>query len=171
MEVFFSLLHNPRNASKTTDPQVMAGAMEPRGTERAAAGSVKSSKLCFMRELDARLRRPESYVIGHAAGGVNLPPAHLHPSLKTLLVEGSRTGLPRHLVPHAHLDDEPAWQLFRNYQECPPTASDEQVQNVLSNEAIPQCSRFPARKSFFSTLCPNQRVTELNPSVLGAHRF
>jgi hypothetical protein len=29
--VAFSLLHNPRNASNTTDPRVMAGAIEARG--------------------------------------------------------------------------------------------------------------------------------------------
>ena len=52
------------------------------------------------------------------------------------------------------LDDELAWQLFRNYQERPPNVSDEQVQNVLSNEAIPQCSRFPAKKSFFRHCVP-----------------
>jgi len=44
------------------------------------------------------------------------------------------------------LDNEPAWQLFRDYQACPPTASDEQVRDFVAKEEIPQCSLCPAKK-------------------------
>ncbi|MCA9194687.1 MAG: radical SAM protein [Planctomycetales bacterium] len=47
------------------------------------------------------------------------------------------------------LDDEPAWQLFRDYQACPPTASDEQVRTFFATEEIKQCSLCPARKIHF----------------------
>jgi hypothetical protein len=57
--VGFTRLHNPRNASKTTDPRVMAGAMEARGTERAEVGWVRFSDPCFLQECYARLSRPE----------------------------------------------------------------------------------------------------------------
>jgi hypothetical protein len=45
-----------------------------------------------------------------------------------------------------NLDQEPAWQLFRDYQACPPTASDDQVVDFLATEEVPSCALCPARK-------------------------
>jgi hypothetical protein len=47
------------------------------------------------------------------------------------------------------LDKEPAWQPFRDYQACPPSASDEQVRVFLAVEEVRQCSLCPARKIQF----------------------
>jgi hypothetical protein len=47
------------------------------------------------------------------------------------------------------LDDEPAWQLFREYQACPPTATDDKVRDFLAVEEIPQCSLCPSKKLLF----------------------
>jgi hypothetical protein len=44
------------------------------------------------------------------------------------------------------LDNEPAWQLFRDYQACSPAASDDQVVDFLATEEVPSCALCPARK-------------------------
>ena len=44
------------------------------------------------------------------------------------------------------LDKEPAWQLFRDYQACPPNASDELVHDFIAKDEIAQCSFCPAKK-------------------------
>ncbi|MEZ6138687.1 MAG: radical SAM protein, partial [Pirellulaceae bacterium] len=48
-----------------------------------------------------------------------------------------------------NLANEPAWQLFRDYQACPPTATDFQVLDFLSTSEIPQCSYCPVRRIQF----------------------
>jgi len=45
-----------------------------------------------------------------------------------------------------NLDQEPAWQLFRDYQACPPTASDDEVRGFLATREIPQCRLCPAKR-------------------------
>jgi hypothetical protein len=55
------------------------------------------------------------------------------------------------------LDDEPAWQLFRDYQACPPTATDEQVRTFLATEEIQQCSLCPVKKIAFHHRDPTVR--------------
>jgi hypothetical protein len=47
------------------------------------------------------------------------------------------------------LDDEPAWQLFRDYKACSPTASNDQVRAFLETEEIQQCGLCPAKKIRF----------------------
>ena len=76
----------------------------------------------------------------------NLPPADMHPALQILPMEMSSTGLPRHHVPQAERRDEPAWQLFRDYQACPSTASDDEVRGFLVTREIPQCRLCPAKR-------------------------
>jgi hypothetical protein len=44
------------------------------------------------------------------------------------------------------LDEEHAWQPFRDYRPCPPNASDEQIRDFVAKEEIPQCSLCPAQK-------------------------
>jgi hypothetical protein len=61
--VVFTRPHNPRDASKATDPRVMASAVQMRGTERAEASSVRFSVQCFLPECYARLSRPEGCVM------------------------------------------------------------------------------------------------------------
>jgi hypothetical protein len=55
------------------------------------------------------------------------------------------------------LEDEPAWQLFRDYQACPPTALDEEVRDFLAKKEIPQCSYCPSRSTRFVHPNPLQR--------------
>jgi hypothetical protein len=52
------------------------------------------------------------------------------------------------------LDQEPAWQLFRDYRGCPPTASNDEVKAFISTQEIPQCSLCPAKKIHFHHLDP-----------------
>jgi len=47
------------------------------------------------------------------------------------------------------LDEQPAWQLFRDYQSCPPTASNDEVREFLATEEALQCSLCPARRISF----------------------
>jgi len=47
------------------------------------------------------------------------------------------------------LDSEPVWQLFRDYQACPPTASDDQVREFLAVEEVRQCGLCPAKAFAF----------------------
>jgi hypothetical protein len=44
------------------------------------------------------------------------------------------------------LESIPAWQLFRDYGACPPSATDEELREFLSTREIPQCGLCPARK-------------------------
>ena len=44
------------------------------------------------------------------------------------------------------LEAIPAWQLFRNYKACPPTASDNDVREFFATRDIPQCGLCPASK-------------------------
>ena len=60
------------------------------------------------------------------------------------------------------LDDEPAWQLFRDYQACPPTATAEQVRTFLATEEIQQCSLCPVKKIAFRHRDPTVRSTTAN---------
>jgi len=55
------------------------------------------------------------------------------------------------------LDDEPAWQLFREYQACPPTASDDQVREFLAVEEVRQCGLCPAKAIAFRHRDPTDR--------------
>jgi hypothetical protein len=55
------------------------------------------------------------------------------------------------------LDEEPAWQLFRDYHACTPTASDSQLPTFLATEDIQQCSLCPARKIAFRHRDPTVR--------------
>jgi hypothetical protein len=54
--IVFSLLHNPQNASKTTDPRVMAGESEVRGTERTKEELVRFSDQRFLQECKNSMR-------------------------------------------------------------------------------------------------------------------
>ena len=55
------------------------------------------------------------------------------------------------------LDDEPAWQLFRDYKACPPAATDAQIRQFLATEEIPQCGLCPSKPAAFSHQSPLQR--------------
>lgn len=55
------------------------------------------------------------------------------------------------------LDVEPAWQLFRDYQACPPTASDDQVRKFLAVEEVRQCGLCPAKAIAFRHRDPTAR--------------
>jgi hypothetical protein len=48
-----------------------------------------------------------------------------------------------------NLADESAWQLFRAYQACPPTAADQEVRDFLATKQIQQCRLCPAKKIAF----------------------
>jgi organic radical activating enzyme len=52
------------------------------------------------------------------------------------------------------LESIPDWQLFRDYQACPPTASDDEVRRFLASEEIPQCGLCPDRKIPFQHADP-----------------
>ena len=53
------------------------------------------------------------------------------------------------------LHDIPEWQLFRDYQACSPSATDEELQTFLQSKAIPQCG-----------LCPSHRTKFVHPNPL-----
>ncbi|QDV62557.1 radical SAM protein [Crateriforma conspicua] len=55
------------------------------------------------------------------------------------------------------LHDLPQWQLFRTYQACSPTATDDQVREFLQTKAIPQCGLCPSRGTKFVHPNPLQR--------------
>lgn len=55
----------------------------------------------------------------------------------------------------ARLESIPEWQLFRDYQTCPPTATDVELRTFIETKSIPQCA-----------LCPNKRVAFVHPSPL-----
>ncbi|TWT68634.1 hypothetical protein Pan14r_08810 [Crateriforma conspicua] len=55
------------------------------------------------------------------------------------------------------LHDLPQWQLFRDYQACSPTATDDEVREFLSTKAIPQCGLCPSRRTKFVHPNPLQR--------------
>jgi hypothetical protein len=48
-----------------------------------------------------------------------------------------------------NLADESAWQLFRDYQACPPTAAEQEVRDFLATKQIQQCRLCPAKKIAF----------------------
>jgi hypothetical protein len=52
------------------------------------------------------------------------------------------------------LEAIPAWQLFRDYKACPPTASDNEVREFFATREIPQCGLCPARKIPFHHQAP-----------------
>ncbi|GAA4446192.1 hypothetical protein GCM10023156_06760 [Novipirellula rosea] len=54
----------------------------------------------------------------------------------------------------------PQWQPFRDYQACPPDASDAEVHRFVQSKAIPQCGLCPSHRTKF--VHPNP----LQPSVL-----
>ncbi|WP_436717381.1 radical SAM protein [Roseiconus lacunae] len=49
----------------------------------------------------------------------------------------------------------PQWQPFRDYEACPPDASDAEVYRFVQRKAIPQCG-----------LCPSNRVKFVHPNPL-----
>ena len=51
----------------------------------------------------------------------------------------------------------PQWQPFREYQACPPEASDDEVRRFLKTKAIPQCGLCPANRTMFVHPNPLQR--------------
>ena len=55
----------------------------------------------------------------------------------------------------ARLKTIPEWQLFRDYQTCPPTATDDEVRAFIDTKSIPQCG-----------LCPSKRTAFVHPSPL-----
>ena len=55
------------------------------------------------------------------------------------------------------LHDLPQWQLFRDYQACPPAASDDEVRQFLQTKSIPQCGLCPSRRTKFVHPNPLQR--------------
>ena len=55
----------------------------------------------------------------------------------------------------ARLESISEWDLFRAYEACPPTASDDQLRSFLETKSIPQCA-----------LCPSRRVAFRHPSPL-----
>jgi organic radical activating enzyme len=65
------------------------------------------------------------------------------------------------LAYHAQLEAKlklhhlPQWQPFRDYQACPPNASDDEVRRFLQTKAIPQCG-----------LCPSHRTKFVHPNPL-----
>ncbi|KAA5541540.1 radical SAM protein [Roseiconus nitratireducens] len=55
------------------------------------------------------------------------------------------------------LHDLPQWQLFRDYQACPPAASSDEVRQFLQTKSIPQCGLCPSRRTKFVHPNPLQR--------------
>ena len=55
----------------------------------------------------------------------------------------------------ARLESISEWDLFRDYESCPPSASDEELRSFLETKSIPQCA-----------LCPSRRVAFRHPSPL-----
>jgi hypothetical protein len=55
------------------------------------------------------------------------------------------------------LEAIPAWQLFRDYKACPPTASDNEVREFFAAREIPQCGLCPARKIPFHHQDPTNK--------------
>ena len=47
------------------------------------------------------------------------------------------------------LDQEPAWQLFRELKACSTHATDDQVRDFFAVEEIPQCALCPSKKLLF----------------------
>ena len=56
------------------------------------------------------------------------------------------------------IEDIPDWRLFRDYQACPPTATDAEVRRFIGTEEIPQCG-----------LCPDHKIpfAHHDPTVAG----
>jgi hypothetical protein len=55
----------------------------------------------------------------------------------------------------ARLESISDWDLFRDYESCPPSASDDELRSFLETNSIPQCA-----------LCPSRRVAFRHPSPL-----
>ncbi len=55
------------------------------------------------------------------------------------------------------LSDIPEWQLFRDYQACPPSATNEELQTFLETQSIPQCGLCPSKRTAFVHPDPMQR--------------
>lgn len=55
------------------------------------------------------------------------------------------------------LESMPDWQLFRDYQACRPTATDEEVRAFFATREIPQCGLCPSRKIPFRHVDPTTK--------------
>lgn len=55
------------------------------------------------------------------------------------------------------LESMPNWQLFRDYQACPPTATEEEVRAFFATREIPQCGLCPSRKIPFRHADPTTK--------------
>jgi hypothetical protein len=55
------------------------------------------------------------------------------------------------------LEAIPAWQLFRNYKACPPSATDAEVREFFATQEIPQCGLCPALKIPFHHQDPTNK--------------
>jgi hypothetical protein len=57
----------------------------------------------------------------------------------------------------ARLESISEWNLFRRYEACPPTASDDELRSFLETKSIPQCASCPSRRVAFRHPSPLQR--------------
>ena len=57
----------------------------------------------------------------------------------------------------ACLESISEWDLFRDYESCPPTASDDELRSFFETKSIPQCALCPCRRVAFRHPSPLQR--------------
>ena len=55
------------------------------------------------------------------------------------------------------LESIPAWQLFRDYEACPASATDGELRTFVETKAIPQCGLCPSKRVPFRHPDPTQR--------------
>ena len=51
----------------------------------------------------------------------------------------------------------PAWQTFRDYKACPPSASEDELRSFVETKTIPQCGLCPSKRVPFKHPDPTQR--------------
>jgi len=82
----------------------------------------------------------------------------------TQLVNGNLAKCPAvaywpQLETKARLESIPEWDLFRTYEACPPTATDDELRSFLETKSIPQCALCPSNRAAFHHPSPLQRST------------
>ncbi len=81
--------------------------------------------------------------------------ANVHPASEWLPSKMPALAYWPQLETKARLESISEWDLFRAYEACPPSASDEELRSFLETKSIPQCA-----------LCPSRRVAFRHPSPL-----
>jgi organic radical activating enzyme len=82
----------------------------------------------------------------------------------TQLVSGSLAKCPAlaywpKLETKARLESISEWNLFRDYEPCPPTASDNELRSFLETKSIPQCALCPSKRAAFQHPSPLEKST------------